>query len=49
MRFNTGPVAIEPDEGWNHELSRRDQLVVSALTRPLLLRFRNRAQPAAKR
>lgn len=36
MRFDTGLVRLRPDEEWRSRLSRRDQLVVTALTWPLL-------------
>lgn len=39
MRFTRGPVQLRNDDRWRRELSRRDALVVTSLTWPLLRRY----------
>lgn len=39
MRYSRGPLNLAPDEAWRSNLSRRDQLVVSFVTAPLLYRY----------
>jgi hypothetical protein len=38
-RFTTGPVEIRPDDEWRDGLSRRDHVLITAATRPLLGRY----------
>ncbi len=40
IRFATGEVEIRADERWKREMSRRDHLVATVLTLPLLARYR---------
>ena len=42
-RFRVGPVRISPDDEWSRRMPRHRQLLVAALTWPLLLRFRRRS------
>jgi hypothetical protein len=39
MRFQTGPVRLRLDEVWREQLAPRDQLLASAVTAPLMLRY----------
>jgi hypothetical protein len=39
MRFRTGPISLRRDDAWRSRLPRRTQLLVSALTAPLLARY----------
>ena len=41
-RLRAGRVELRPDEAWVKELSRRDKLVVTAMSAPLLHRYRYR-------
>lgn len=38
-RFTTGAVTIRADEEWRRQMSRRDRILVSALTLPLMRRY----------
>ncbi len=38
-RFDTGAVALRPDQAWTEKMSPRDRNLVTALTLPLLLRY----------
>jgi hypothetical protein len=40
MRFQTGTVPLRPDDAWRRQLPAADRRLVSALTLPLLLRYR---------
>jgi UDP-N-acetylglucosamine transferase subunit ALG13 len=42
MRFQRGHVTITPDEAWRGAMAERDRRIVSAVTRPLLHRYRYR-------
>jgi hypothetical protein len=54
MRFKYGTVAVREDDEWRSKLSIRDQIVVTGLTLPLLLRygylphFRSMTNPIAR-
>jgi glycosyltransferase involved in cell wall biosynthesis len=39
-RFTEGEVRLHADEAWRRHMSRRDQIVVTAITLPLLVRYR---------
>jgi hypothetical protein len=45
-RFEAGPTTIRLDDAWRDGLAPRDRRVVTALTLPLLRRYRYRAWPA---
>jgi len=47
MRFDEGPTALRPDEAWRNALPRSQARVVSAITAPLLWRYRyfERSEP----
>jgi hypothetical protein len=40
MRFQHGSLRIREDDEWRRRMPERDRRVVSALTSPLLLRYR---------
>jgi UDP-N-acetylglucosamine transferase subunit ALG13 len=44
MRFSVGAVALKPDEQWRSRMKRFDRTVVTALTYPMLRRYRYRAR-----
>ena len=48
-RFTTGTVEVRPDDEWLHLMRRTDRMLVTALTWPLLLRYRYPLSPAADR
>jgi Sulfotransferase family len=39
LRFASGSLEVRPDEAWRRQLPRRDQVLVSALTYPQLVRY----------
>jgi hypothetical protein len=46
-RFTEGEVRLHADEAWRRHMSRRDQIAVTAITLPLLLRYRQLPGPGA--
>jgi len=46
MRFSVGPVTLRPDEEWRTRMEPVDRRVVTALTLPLLRRYRYGARAA---
>lgn len=47
-RFTTGSVEVVPDDEWMHLMKRTDRMLVTALTMPLLLRYRYPLAPPAR-